>query len=151
MIRGIWGSGTFAISSRLPKKKNVTRAAARLQVSQPPLGRQIRDLERELGVNLFDRSTKGLRLTEPGEMFLAEARGVIRRAEEALERLEAFAFGRRGRVRVGHDRQGSPKAITCFAVASDVAPGRPSAATAYDSVCTGAVRSDVRRLAKATC
>ena len=84
------------------EEKNVTRAAARLHVSQPPLGRQIRDLERELGVNLFDRSTKGLRVTEAGEIFLAEARGVLRRAEEAVERLQAFAHGKRGRVRIGH-------------------------------------------------
>jgi LysR family transcriptional regulator, benzoate and cis,cis-muconate-responsive activator of ben and cat genes len=84
------------------EEKNVTRAAARLGISQPPLSRQIRDLERELGVNLLDRSTNGVRLTEAGEMFLGEARGVLRRAEEAVERLSDLALGKRGRVRIGH-------------------------------------------------
>src|SRR5277367_2155446 len=84
------------------EEQNVTRAATRLHVSQPPLSRQIRDLERLLGVSLFDRSANGVRLTEAGDIFLAEARGVLRRADEAVERVKAVAFGRRGKVRVGH-------------------------------------------------
>src|SRR5258706_3205491 len=84
------------------EEESVTRAAARLHVSQPPLSRQIRDLERELGMNLFDRSASGVRLTEAGETFLVDARGVLARAEEAVERVKAVALGKRGRVRVGH-------------------------------------------------
>jgi DNA-binding transcriptional LysR family regulator len=84
------------------EEENVTRAAARLHVSQPPLSRQIRDLERELGVNLFDRSANGVRLTEAGATFLADARGVLERADEAVERVKAAALGKRGKVRVGH-------------------------------------------------
>jgi DNA-binding transcriptional LysR family regulator len=83
-------------------EENVTRAAARLHVSQPPLSRQIRDLERELGVSLFERSANGLRLTEAGETFLAEARGVLESADEAVERVKAVALGKRGKVRVGY-------------------------------------------------
>jgi DNA-binding transcriptional LysR family regulator len=84
------------------EEENVTRAAARLHVSQPPLSRQIRDLERELGVSLFDRSANGLRLTEAGETFLSDARGVLERADEAVERVQAVALGKQGKVRVGH-------------------------------------------------
>jgi len=80
----------------------VTRAAARLRVSQPPLRRQIRDLERELDVSLFDRSTRGVRLTEAGETFLVEARAVLQRADEAVDHVKDVALGKRGRVRVGH-------------------------------------------------
>jgi len=84
------------------EEENVTRAARRLRVSQPPLSRQIRDLERELGVSLFDRSAKGVRLTDAGQTFFAEARAVLQRADEAVDRVKAVASGQRGKVRVGH-------------------------------------------------
>src|SRR5258706_9341402 len=84
------------------EEENVTRAAARLRVSQPAMSRQIRDLERELGVNLFDRGANRMRLTEAGETFLAEARGVLQRADEAVDLVRAVALGKRGMVRVAH-------------------------------------------------
>jgi Bacterial regulatory helix-turn-helix protein, lysR family len=58
------------------EEQNVTRAAARLHVSQPPLSRQIRDLEDELG------DAKTVRLTETGRIFLFEARAVLQRGFE---------------------------------------------------------------------
>lgn len=66
------------------EEQNITRAAARLHVSQPPLSRQIRDLEHELGVTLFERGPKAVRLTKAGKLFLPEACAVLLRADEAV-------------------------------------------------------------------
>ncbi len=84
------------------EEQNVTRAAARLHVSQPPLSRQIRDLEDELGVALFEHGAKSLRLTEAGKVFLAEARAVLQRADEAVQLAKAVAGGQRGEIHVGY-------------------------------------------------
>src|SRR5215468_8991773 len=74
--------------------QNVSRAAARLHVSQPALSRQIRDLEEELGFPLFERSAKSVRLTEAGKTFLSEARAVLQRADEAVANARAVATDR---------------------------------------------------------
>src|SRR5215475_8386666 len=84
------------------EEQNVTRAAARLRVSQPPLSRQIRDLEEELGVTLFARSAKSVRLTEEGRLFLGEARAVLQRADEAVRTVRAMAGGTAGELLLGY-------------------------------------------------
>jgi DNA-binding transcriptional LysR family regulator len=84
------------------EEQNVTRAAARLHVSQPPLSRQIRDLEDELGVALFNHGAKAVRLTEAGRVFLLEARAVVQRADEAVQTVKAVASGQRGEIHVGY-------------------------------------------------
>jgi len=84
------------------EEQNVTRAAARLHVSQPPLSRQIRDLEAELGVELFQRTAKSLALTEAGKLFLVETRAILLRVDQAVETVQAAAKRRRGTLRVGY-------------------------------------------------
>lgn len=84
------------------EEQNVTRAAARLHVSQPPLSRQIQDLEAELGVALFQRTAKSLALTEAGKIFLTEAHAVLLRAEKAVQTVRAVATGNRGQLHVGY-------------------------------------------------
>ena len=64
--------------------ENVSRAALLLHLSQPALSRQIHDLEDELGVALFERSAKSVRLTPAGRTFLDEAKAVIERAQQAI-------------------------------------------------------------------
>lgn len=84
------------------EEQNVTRAAERLHVSQPPLSRQIRDLEEELGVVLFDRGPKTMRLTSAGELFLEEARQLLEQVEQAIERVRDHANQPAQEIHVGY-------------------------------------------------
>ncbi len=84
------------------EEQNVTRAAARLHVSQPPLTRQVRDLEDQLGVALFERTGKSIRLTDAGHVFLAEARAALRRVEDAVKTVQAAAATEQGELHIGY-------------------------------------------------
>jgi DNA-binding transcriptional LysR family regulator len=63
---------------------NVGRAARRLHMSQPPLSRQIRGLEEEVGAQLFARTPRGVTLLPAGEVFLDHARRILAQVEEAI-------------------------------------------------------------------
>ena len=76
------------------------RAAQRLHIAQPPLSRQIRDLEREIGTALFERGARGVELTHAGAAFLPEARLVLAQAERAQRTAQRAARGETGRLRV---------------------------------------------------
>jgi DNA-binding transcriptional LysR family regulator len=77
------------------------RAAERLRIAQPPLSRQIRDLEREIGSALFERVPRGVELTPAGLAFLPEARLTLAQAERAQRTAQRAARGETGRLRVG--------------------------------------------------
>jgi DNA-binding transcriptional LysR family regulator len=80
---------------------NIGRAATRLHISQPPLTRQIRALEEELGVELFVRTAKGVELTQAGEMFKEEATNIRMLVEAAIDRVQRAGEGKLGRLDVG--------------------------------------------------
>jgi DNA-binding transcriptional LysR family regulator len=80
---------------------NFTRAARRLHINQSVLSRQIRDLEREIGVQLLDRNSTHVFLTDAGSRFLSEARVVLQHAAQAAEAARQVQAGAAGTLRVG--------------------------------------------------
>jgi LysR family cyn operon transcriptional activator len=80
---------------------SVSKAAVRIHISQPALSRQIHELQQELGVRLFDRVGRGIRLTAEGDELLASARDVLARVEALGARARALGDGTTGVLRVG--------------------------------------------------
>jgi DNA-binding transcriptional LysR family regulator len=83
------------------EEKSFGKAAKRLQMTQPPLSRQIQRLERTIGFAVFTRTSRSVNLTPAGSVFLEEARRIIRLAEAAPLRAHRVALGSAGRVKVG--------------------------------------------------
>jgi DNA-binding transcriptional LysR family regulator len=80
---------------------SIRAAAHRLHLTQPPLSRHMRALERRLGVELFTRTPRGVLLTPAGEVLLVEARDTLSRLGSSLERVQRAALGVR-RIRFGY-------------------------------------------------
>lgn len=83
------------------EERHFTRAAARLNMQQPPLSQQIRALEDELGFELFKRHPKGVDLTAGGKVFLHEAQEILARVEEGAQKAARAAHGIEGQLAVG--------------------------------------------------
>jgi len=80
---------------------NFRRAAERLRIAQPPLSAQIKSLESELGVRLFERTTRSVRLTTAGRVLLDEARLVLSVSAQAEHRARQAGQGLVGTLRIG--------------------------------------------------
>lgn len=78
-----------------------TKAAARCHVSQPPLSRAIRELEEELGLQLFERDTHSVRVTLAGQALIAEARVALSALEKGVESARRTAAGLKGALKIG--------------------------------------------------
>lgn len=77
------------------------RAALRLRIAQPALSRQMKLLEAEMGVSLFERLPRGVRLTVAGRTFLNETRGLQAQLARAVDAARAAAAGQQGSLRLG--------------------------------------------------
>ena len=77
------------------------RAAERLHLSQPPLTRQVQQLEAELGTQLFKRTPRGMELTQAGESLLRDARAIRSMVAQTAERVQRAGRGQVGRLDVG--------------------------------------------------
>ena len=80
---------------------NFSRAAEQLHIAQPPLSQQIRDLEAEIGVRLFDRTKRRVELTAAGRVFLAKVTQILAQIDRAVEAAQRASRGEIGRLSLG--------------------------------------------------
>ena len=85
----------------LAEELSFTKAAQRLHISQPPLSIQIAQLESEIGVALFKRTSRSVQLTSAGEVFLNDARSILDRIGAACDRARSVGSGMAGRIEIG--------------------------------------------------
>ncbi|MGW5641503.1 LysR substrate-binding domain-containing protein [Saccharopolyspora sp. NPDC003752] len=83
------------------EEQHFGRAAQRLRMTQPPLTRQIQQLEKELKVQLFDRTSRTVRLTPAGRAFLQDARRLLHEADNAALSVRRVTSGQAGIIRIG--------------------------------------------------
>ncbi|MEJ6655704.1 MAG: LysR substrate-binding domain-containing protein [Pseudomonas sp.] len=83
------------------EERHLGRAATRLHISQPPLTRQMQQLEEELETRLFIRTPRGMELTPAGELLQEEARNILSVVEQAAERTQRAGQGKLGRLDIG--------------------------------------------------
>jgi DNA-binding transcriptional LysR family regulator len=77
------------------------RAARALHISQPPLSRQIQDLERNVGARLLNRSAKSVTLTEAGKVFLAESKRILAQVYRSVDTVRRATTGETGHLEIG--------------------------------------------------
>ncbi len=107
-------------------ERHFGRAAARLNMTQPPLSRQIQQLEHALGVRLLDRGPHAVRLTPAGQAFLPEAERLLEASHAAALVARRAMTGEGGSVRVGYVGGASFSLLPRIVVAAAARlPGRP--------------------------
>lgn len=89
------------------EEQSFTRAALRLHIAQPPLSQRIRELEAELGVRLFERSTRKVALTSPGRVFLEHVRALPHQLDDAVQACQRAQRGETGKLRLGYTGRAS--------------------------------------------
>lgn len=101
---------------QLAEELHFARAAKRLGISQPPLSQQIRQLEEELGVPLFERTSRRVALTAAGTLFLEQARRTVQQADRAVAVARRAARGEAGELAIGFNASAPlvPKVATAI-------------------------------------
>jgi DNA-binding transcriptional LysR family regulator len=108
----------------IAEEHSFSRAAERLWVAQPGLSSQIRRLESELGIRLFDRHTRGVTLTAAGELFLERARAALAAAEVARSTGHDLELGLAGTLRLGLAAETPARSVPALLTScSDAHPG----------------------------
>lgn len=85
----------------IAKEGQITRAAKALNMEQPPLSRQLKLMEQELNVTLFDRNGKGLKLTHAGELLRQKAESLLHQFNETLKEVKELDEGIQGMLSIG--------------------------------------------------
>lgn len=80
---------------------NISKAAQKLHISQPPLSTKIKELETELGVVLFERGSRKIELTQAGHIFYARALSILELVDGVQKELEDYKQGKMGTLRIG--------------------------------------------------
>jgi DNA-binding transcriptional LysR family regulator len=93
------------------EEEHFGRASERLRVAQPALSRQIQDLEREIGFQLFERLSRGVRISSAGRLFLDESRRILQQVNDAIECAQRVARGQSGTLRVGFTENASWRGV----------------------------------------
>jgi DNA-binding transcriptional LysR family regulator len=93
------------------EESSFSRAAERLHIAQPPLSNNIKQLEQELGVQLFERSNRGVWLTEAGELLLEEVRRMFAQLDQTVLAVQRVGHGQVGRLTLGFVPSSSNEAL----------------------------------------
>lgn len=85
----------------IAKEKQITRAAKKLNMAQPPLSQQLKQMEDELGTQLFERNGRTIELTCAGKIFYERAKGIIGQVEDTIREIKEAREGLRGELSLG--------------------------------------------------
>ncbi|TPG90345.1 LysR family transcriptional regulator [Pseudomonas caspiana] len=102
--------GFLAVAEEL----HFARAAERLHIEQSPLSRTIKELESDIGAQLFDRTSRGTRLTWPGQVFAEAVHRIFQAIEQARSNVQAAASGYRGSIRIALSDGVLPQRLTAI-------------------------------------
>jgi DNA-binding transcriptional LysR family regulator len=115
----VFDAGRLRVFREVVRRGSLSAAAEALSFTQPAVSRQIAALEREAGVQLLERTPRGIRLTEPGRILLGHAEAILDRMAAARAQVESVASLAGGRLRIGAFPTANatvvPRAIAAFA------------------------------------